>query len=54
MPAPTEPDWLSRALKPITEVRPGETISALLLTLNVFLMLSAYYCIKPVREERRE
>lgn len=46
----SEPDWLARALKPITDVHPGEAITALLLTLNVFLMLSAYYVIKPVRE----
>jgi ATP:ADP antiporter, AAA family len=47
---PTEPAWLSRALRPITDVHPGEAVTALLLTLNVFLMLSAYYVIKPVRE----
>jgi AAA family ATP:ADP antiporter len=47
---PTEPTWLSRALRPITEVKPGEAISALLLTANVFLLLTAYYLIKPVRE----
>jgi ATP:ADP antiporter, AAA family len=48
--AAREPLWLSRALRPITEVRPGEATTALLLTLNVFLLLSAYYIIKPVRE----
>lgn len=31
-------------------MHPGEAITALLMTLNVFLMLSAYYVIKPVRE----
>ncbi len=46
----TEPAWLARLLRPITEVRAGEAITALLLTLNVFLLLSAYYVIKPVRE----
>ncbi len=46
----SEPAWLSRALRPITEVRPGEAITALLLTLNVFLLLTAYYVLKPVRE----
>lgn len=45
-----EPAWLSRALRFITEVRPGEAITALLLTLNVFLLLTAYYVLKPVRE----
>jgi AAA family ATP:ADP antiporter len=46
----TEPAWLSRALRLVTEVRPGEAVTALLLTANVFLLLSAYYIIKPVRE----
>jgi ATP:ADP antiporter, AAA family len=46
----SEPPWLSRALRPFTEVRPGEAITALLLTANVFLLLTAYYLIKPVRE----
>lgn len=47
---PTEPAWLSRALRLVTEVQPGEAVTALLMTLNVFLLLSAYYVIKPVRE----
>jgi ATP:ADP antiporter, AAA family len=47
---PSEPAWLARALRPITDVHPGEAVTALLMTLNVFLMLSAYYVIKPVRE----
>lgn len=50
MSAAREPRWLSVALRPITEVRVGEAFTALLLTLNVFLLLSAYYIIKPVRE----
>ena len=33
-----------------TEVRPGEGPSALMLCLNVFLIFTAYYIIKPVRE----
>ena len=33
-----------------TEVRAGEGVSAVLLTLNVFMLLTAYYLIKPVRE----
>jgi ATP:ADP antiporter, AAA family len=45
-----EPAWLARALSPVTEVRRGEAVTALLLTLNVFLLLTAYYLIKPVRE----
>jgi AAA family ATP:ADP antiporter len=45
-----EPAWLARVLRPVTEVRRGEAVTALLLTLNVFLLLTAYYLIKPVRE----
>jgi AAA family ATP:ADP antiporter len=48
--ASDEPLWLSRILRPITIVEPGEATSALLLTLNVFLLLCAYYIVKPVRE----
>ncbi len=33
-----------------TEVKPGEAGTTLLLALNVFLLLTAYYLIKPVRE----
>jgi len=50
--SPGSPDRsaLERALGVVTEVRPGEGPTALLMTLNVFLLLSAYYVIKPVRE----
>ncbi len=41
---------LERLLGAVTEVRAGEGVSALLLTFNVFLLLMAYYLIKPVRE----
>jgi ATP:ADP antiporter, AAA family len=41
---------LERALGIVTEVRAGEGQSALLLALNVFLLLTAYYIMKPVRE----
>ena len=41
---------LDRALRPFTEVRPGEGFTALLMFVNVFLVLCAYYFIKPVRE----
>jgi ATP:ADP antiporter, AAA family len=41
---------LDRALGIVTEVRAGEGPNALLMTLNVFLLLTAYYVIKPVRE----
>ena len=41
---------LDRFLRLFTDIRPGESGTALLLTLNVFLLLTAYYVIKPVRE----
>ncbi len=41
---------IHRFLKIFTDLRPGEATTALLLTLNVFLLLLAYYLIKPVRE----
>ncbi len=41
---------LERALGIVTDVKAGEGLTALLLTLNVFLLLTAYYVIKPVRE----
>ncbi len=49
-PKNSEPPWLARALRLITDVHPGESVSALLLTANVFLLLSAYYVLKPLRE----
>ena len=47
----SEPAWLTRALRPFYEVRPGEAVTAALLTLNVFLLLTAYYVLKPLRED---
>jgi ATP:ADP antiporter, AAA family len=44
------PALLGRALRAITDVRAEEAPLALSLTLNVFLLLTAYYVIKPVRE----
>ncbi len=41
---------LDRALGMFSPVRAGEGRQVLLLTLNVFLLLTAYYIIKPVRE----
>src|SRR4026209_1599079 len=40
----------ARALNLLTVVRPGEARTALLLALNVFLILMAYYILKTVRE----
>jgi ATP:ADP antiporter, AAA family len=39
-----------RFLNLFTVVRPGEAKTALLLALNVFLILMAYYILKTVRE----
>lgn len=44
------PSPLDRFLRLFTETHPGESSTALLLTFNVFLLLCAYYLIKPVRE----
>jgi AAA family ATP:ADP antiporter len=44
------PSPLDRVLRLFTEVRAGEAATALLLTLNVFLLLTSYYILKPVRE----
>ena len=44
------PGGLERLLKPFAEVRAGEALGALLLMLNVFLLLTAYYILKVVRE----
>lgn len=41
---------LERVLRVFTDVRPGEGRTALLMFTNVFLILCAYYFIKPLRE----
>lgn len=41
---------LERALSIFTDVRPGEGPTALLMFANVFLILCAYYFIKPLRD----
>ncbi|MCH8083746.1 MAG: hypothetical protein IH885_05885 [Myxococcales bacterium] len=41
---------LERFLCLFTEVRPGEGVTAVLMFLNVFLILCAYYFVKPLRE----
>lgn len=41
---------MERLLRLFTDIRKGEAPTALLLTLNVFLLFTAYYIIKPVRE----
>ena len=49
-PAPPPRGPLERFLRVFTDVRQGEGVQLLLLTLNVFLILTAYYVMKPVRE----
>jgi AAA family ATP:ADP antiporter len=44
------PSALDRGLRIFAQVKDGEGANALLLALNVFLLLTAYYLIKPVRE----
>jgi len=44
------PGLIERFLRLVTDIRPGEVQKALLLALNIFLLLLAYYLIKPVRE----
>jgi AAA family ATP:ADP antiporter len=41
---------LERFLRLFTDVRPGEGATALLMFVNVFLILCAYYFIKPLRD----
>jgi ATP:ADP antiporter, AAA family len=44
------PSGLERVLGVVTEVRAGEGLTAVLLAAALFLLLMAYYIIKPVRE----
>ena len=48
--APREKGFLDRLLSLTAEVHAGEAATALLLAVNVFVLLAAYYIIKPVRE----
>lgn len=41
---------IDRVLRIFSDVKPGEGITALLLTTNVFTLMTSYYVIKPVRE----
>ncbi len=53
-PVPSEPapelSPLERFLRVFTEIHPGEGRTALLMLANVFLILCAYYLVKPLRE----
>jgi AAA family ATP:ADP antiporter len=44
------PGFLDKLLSPFTVLQPGEGANALLLTLAIFLVLTAYYILKVVRE----
>src|SRR5215471_17084847 len=47
---PSRQSILERALSVFAPVQSGEGLTAFLLMLNVFILLTAYYIIKPVRE----
>jgi len=47
---PGKPTVVDRFLSLFATVEPGEGLTALLLMVNVFILLTAYYIIKPVRE----
>ena len=44
------PGWPERLLRPFAEVRPGEVLTVLVLTATIFLILTAYYLLKVIRE----
>ena len=44
------PGFAYKILRLITVIHPGEALTAFLLTLNVFLLLTAYYILKPIRD----
>ena len=46
----TEARGLDRFLRLFADVRSGEGTTAVLMALNIFLLLTAYYVLKPVRE----
>ncbi len=45
-----EKTWLERVLSVFADVRSGEGVGVLLLTVNVFLLLAAYYLLRPARQ----
>ena len=42
--------WPERLLRPFAEVRAGEAVTALVLAATIFLVLTAYYLLKVIRE----
>jgi len=47
---PAEPNWLDRSLRIFGDVRAGEGTNILLMFLNIYFLLMAYYILKTVRE----
>lgn len=47
---PVRPSPVDRLLRIVAPVRPGEGLSALLLLVNVFVIMSSYYILKVLRE----
>lgn len=47
---PAESSWLDRSLRIFGDVRAGEGVNILLMFLNVYFLLMAYYILKTVRE----
>ena len=45
-----QPSAFERLLNIFTDVKAGEGLTAVLLLLNVLLLLTSYYVIKPVRD----
>ena len=50
LPGGGEKSWLDRALSIVSDVRPGEGLTTLLMLINIFLLLVCYSVIKTVRE----
>ena len=48
--SPATPSFLDRVLRPFGDVQPGEGRNCVLLFVNIFLLLVAYYVLKTVRE----
>jgi AAA family ATP:ADP antiporter len=47
---PDRPSVLEKVLRVITEVHPGEGVTVVLMAFNLFLVLTAYYMLKTIRE----
>lgn len=47
---PRPPGWPDRLLRPFADVRAGEAVTALVLALTIFVLLTSYYLLKVIRE----